>query len=73
MYKTVNKGKSNINFERLISLAKQDQITSNYHMTTKFLPYLSWNSGVFLRNSKPGWDASSSSRTGLKSAYPQIQ
>jgi len=32
-------------------------------------PYLSWNSGVACKNSKPGWLSKSSRRTGLKSSY----
>jgi hypothetical protein len=35
----------------------------------KCLPYLSWNSGVFCKNSNPEWVAKSSRRIGLKSDW----
>lgn len=38
------------------------------------IPYLSWNSGVFCKNSNPEWVARSSRRIGLKSDwYDQVE
>jgi hypothetical protein len=44
------------------------------HWLMKCLPYLSWNSGVFCKNSNPEWVAKSSRRIGLKSDwYGQVE
>lgn len=71
----------------IIVLDRQNQLSKKYEMITilspnlhiyktnnmnKNIPYLSWNSGVLCKNSRPGWLAKSSRSMGLKSSYCTI-